>query len=136
MNWYVWTEIFIIAAVVLGFVVTIWYLVTHNPNYEPKEIMKQPWKIFDLIDHAKEQMTENLQKIREQTQQSLDAAREVKAQVQETVRQVQETVAEVRQGVQETIQQIAPEKPSVEVIEEAPVQEPEAVPAQEPEVKD
>ena len=43
-------DVLIIGGIVIAFGGTMWYLVTHNPNYEPKELLKKPWKIFDLID--------------------------------------------------------------------------------------
>ena len=80
---------------------TMWYLVTHNPNYDPKELLKQPWKVFDLIDHAKQNVTEGLKKIKEETQQAIDITKEVKEEVKAIVKQVQDTAAEVKGDIKE-----------------------------------
>lgn len=101
MNWVLITDILIIAGIVLAFGGTIYYLVTHNPNYSPKELMTKPWKIFDLVDHARDQLTENLQKIKEETKEAMDAAKEMSDDVKAIVKQVQETVEEVKGDIKE-----------------------------------
>jgi predicted GTPase len=101
MNWILITDILIIVGIVLAFGGSIWYLVTHNPNYEPKELMKQPWKIFDLIDHAKQNVTEGLKKIKEETQEAIDTTKQIKKEVKEIVDQVNDTVKEVKQDIKE-----------------------------------
>jgi predicted GTPase len=78
---------------------TMWYLVTHNPNYEPKELLKNPLRIFDLIDHTKDKLTENLKKIKEETQEAIDTAKAVKEEVKQVVKQVQDTVKEVKEDI-------------------------------------
>ena len=80
---------------------TMWYLVTHNPNYEPKELLKKPWKIFDLINHAKDNVTEGLKKIKEETQQTIDTTKQIRQEVKEVVKQVQDTAAEVKEDIKE-----------------------------------
>jgi gas vesicle protein len=79
----------------------MWYLVTHNPNYEPKELLKKPWKIFDLIDHAKDNVTEGLKKIKQETQEAIDTTKQIRQEVKEVVKQVQDTVAEVKDDIKE-----------------------------------
>ena len=101
MNWTLFFDIATIVVVILGFAGTVWYLMTHNPNYAPIEILRNPWKLFDLIDHAKEHLGNNLTKIKEETKQAMDAAKEIKDDVKEIVRQVQETVEEVKKDIEE-----------------------------------
>lgn len=91
----------IIAVIILAFGGSMWYLVTHNPNYEPKELLKKPWKIFDLIDHAKDNVTEGLKKIKQETQEAIDTTKQIKAEVKEVVKQVQDTVKEVKEDIKE-----------------------------------
>jgi hypothetical protein len=92
-------DLLIIGAIVVAFGGSMWYLVTHNPNYEPKELLKQPWKIFDLIDHAKDNVTEGLKKIKEETKEAIDTTKQIKAEVKEVVKQVQDTVKEVKEDI-------------------------------------
>lgn len=99
MNWTLITEGIIVIGVAAAFGGTIWYLVTHNPNYEPKELLKKPWKIFDLIDHAKQNVTEGLKKIKEETQEAIETTKQIKKEVQEVVDQVQDTVKEVKDDI-------------------------------------
>jgi DNA-directed RNA polymerase subunit L len=101
MNWILITDGIIVVGITLAFAGTIWYLVTHNPNYDPKELLKQPWKIFDLIDHAKDNVTEGLKKIKEETQQAIDTTKAVKEEVKAIVKQVQDTAAEVKEDIKE-----------------------------------
>jgi len=101
MNWTLITEGLIVVGVIAAFGGTMWYLVTHNPNYEPKELLKKPWKIFDLIDHAKQNVTDGLKKIKEETQQVIDTTKAVKEEVKAIVKQVQETTAEVKEDIKE-----------------------------------
>jgi uncharacterized Zn finger protein len=96
MNWTLFYDIAIIVIVALGFAGTVWYLMTHNPNYEAKEILRNPWKLFDLINHAKEQLGQNLSKIKEETKQALDTAKEIKENVEEITKQVQVTIEQVK----------------------------------------
>lgn len=103
MNWLVITDIIIIAGLVLAFGGTIWWLVTHNPNYSPAELAKKPWRIFDLVNHAKDQLTENLAKIKQETQEAIETAKEIKNDVKEVVQQVQDTIAEVKEDVKEIV---------------------------------
>jgi len=95
------TEGLVVVGIALAFGGTMWYLVTHNPNYEPKELLKQPWKIFDLIDHAKQNVTEGLKKIKEQTQDAIDTTKQIKAEVEQVVKQVQDTIKETKDGIKE-----------------------------------
>lgn len=101
MNWILITDVIIIIGLLAAFAGTIWYLITHNPNYSAEEIMKNPAKIFDLIDHAKDSLTDNIAKIKEETQEAIDTAKEVKEDVKEIVRQVQETIEEVKEDIKE-----------------------------------
>jgi predicted GTPase len=101
MNWTLITEGLIVGGIAIAFGGTIWYLVTHNPNYEPKELLKQPWKVFDLIDHAKQNVTEGLKKIKEETQQAIDTTKAIKEEVKAVVKQVQDTVSEVKDDIKE-----------------------------------
>ena len=101
MNWTIITEAIIAIGITLGFAGTVWYLMTHNPNYEAKEILRNPWKLFDLINHAKDTLTDNLAKIKQEAQEAIDTAKEVKEDVKEIVRQVQETIAEVKEDIKE-----------------------------------
>ena len=101
MNWTLITEGLVVVGIALAFGGTMWYLVTHNPNYEPKELLKQPWKIFDLIDHAKQNVTEGLKKIKEQTQDAIDTTKQIKAEVEQVVKQVQDTIKETKGGIKE-----------------------------------
>lgn len=94
-------DVLIIAGIVIAFGGTMWYLVTHNPNYEPKELLKKPWKIFDLIDHAKDNVTEGLKKIKQETKEAIETTKQIKAEVKEVVKQVQDTVAEVKEDIKE-----------------------------------
>ena len=101
MNWTLITEGLVVVGIALAFGGTMWYLVTHNPNYEPKELLKQPWKIFDLIDHAKQNVTEGLKKIKEQTQDAIDTTKQIKAEVEQVVKQVQDTIKEAKDDIKE-----------------------------------
>jgi predicted GTPase len=101
MNWILITEILIVIGIVLAFGGAVWYLVTHNPNYEPKELLKQPWKLFDLIDHAKQNVAEGLKKIKEQTQEAIDTTKAIKDEVKEVVKQVQDTIKETKDDIKE-----------------------------------
>ena len=103
MNWELIADIIIIGGLVLAFGGAIWWLVTHNPNYSPAELMKKPWRIFDLINHARDNVTEGLKKIKEETQEAIDTAKEIKNDVKEIVEQVQETIAEVKEDVKEIV---------------------------------
>lgn len=94
-------DVLIIGGIVVAFGGTMWYLVTHNPNYEPKELLKKPWKIFDLIDHAKDNVTQGLKKIKEETKEAIETTKQIKAEVKEVVKQVQDTVAEVKEDIKE-----------------------------------
>lgn len=94
-------DVLIIGGIVIAFGGTMWYLVTHNPNYEPKELLKKPWKIFDLIDHAKDNVTEGLKKIKQETKEAIETTKQIKAEVKEVVKQVQDTVAEVKEDIKE-----------------------------------
>lgn len=117
MNWTLFFDFAMIVIVALGFAATVWYLMTHNPNYEAKEILRNPWKLFDLINHAKEHLTDNLAKIKEETKQAIDTAKEIKESVEEITKQVQEAIEQVKDAATaqpETVQ--IPEQP-VEVIE-------------------
>jgi esterase/lipase len=114
MNWTIITEAIIIVGILAAFAGTIWYLVTHNPNYSAEEIVKNPAKIFDLIDHAKDTLTDNLAKIKEEAQEAIDTANEVKEDVKEIVRQVQEAIAEVKEDIKEIKEPVV----EVEVIED------------------
>jgi ElaB/YqjD/DUF883 family membrane-anchored ribosome-binding protein len=96
MNWTLITEALIVVGVALAFGGTVWYLMTHNPNYEAKEILRNPWKLFDLINHAKEHLTDNLAKIKEETKQALDTAKEIKENVEEVTKQVQQAIEQVK----------------------------------------
>ena len=96
MNWTLFVEIATPVAIALGFAGTVWYLMTHNPNYDAKEILRNPWKLFDLINHAKEQLGENLAKIKQETKQALDTAKEIKENVEEITKQVQVTIEQVK----------------------------------------
>ena len=96
MNWTIITEVIIAIGIVVAFAATIWYMITHNPNYSAEEIMKNPAKIFDLINHAKDNLSENLAKIKEETQQAIDTAKEIKENVEEITKQVQETIEQVK----------------------------------------
>ena len=96
MNWIIITDAIIAIGITLAFAATVWYLMTHNPNYEAKEILRNPWKLFDLINHAKDHLTENLAKIKEETQQAIDTAKEIKENVEEITKQVQETIEQVK----------------------------------------
>jgi hypothetical protein len=100
MNWTIITEVIIIIGVVLAFGGSIWYLMTHNPNYEPKEILKNPLRIFDLIDHAKQNVTEGLKKIKEETKQAIEITKEIKENVLEVKTKIEETINEMKQPVQ------------------------------------
>jgi hypothetical protein len=99
MNWTIITEVIIIIGVVLAFGGSIWYLVTHNPNYDPKEILKNPLRIFDLIDHAKENVTEGLKKIKEETKQAIEITKEIKENVLEVKAKIEQTVNEIKQPI-------------------------------------
>lgn len=101
MNLTLITEGLVVVGIALAFGGTMWYLVTHNPNYEPKELLKQPWKIFDLIDHAKQNVTEGLKKIKEQTQDAIDTTKQIKAEVEQVVKQVQDTIKEAKDDIKE-----------------------------------
>ena len=101
MNWILITDIIIIGGIVLAFGGAIWWLVTHNPNYSPAELAKQPWRIFDLINHARDNVTDGLKKIKEETQEAIDTAKEVKNDVKEVVKQVQDTIEEVKKDIEE-----------------------------------
>lgn len=101
MNWTLITEGLVVVGIALAFGGTMWYLVTHNPNYEPKELLKQPWKIFDLIDHAKQNVTEGLKKIKEQTQDAIDTTKQIKAEVEQVVKQVQDTIKEAKDDIKQ-----------------------------------
>jgi uncharacterized protein YoxC len=92
-------DVIIIVGIAVAFLFTMWYLVTHNPNYEPKELLKKPWKIFDLIDHTKDTLTENLKKIKEETQQAIETTKQIKEEVKEVVQKVQDTVQEVKDDI-------------------------------------
>ena len=72
-------DVLIIGGIVIAFGGTMWYLVTHNPNYEPKELLKKPCKIFDLIDHAKDNVTEGLKKIKQETKEAIEITKQIKA---------------------------------------------------------
>jgi len=115
MNWTLIVEIATVVAIVLGFVGTVWYLMTHNPNYDAKEILRNPWKLFDLINHAKEQLGQNLSKIKEETKQALDTAKEIKENVEEITKQVQVTIEQVKGAAQPKPAQIVEE--AIEVVE-------------------
>jgi F0F1-type ATP synthase membrane subunit b/b' len=99
MNWTLFFDIAIIVIVALGFAGTVWYLMTHNPNYAAKEILKNPLKLFDLIDHAKQNVTEGLKKIKEQTQDAIDTTKQIKAEVEQAVKQVQDTIKETKEDI-------------------------------------
>jgi replication-associated recombination protein RarA len=101
MNWTIIIEVLVVIGVALAFLGSVWYLMTHNPNYEPREILRNPWKIFDLIDHAKENVTHNLKKIKEETQQALDTTKAVKEEVKAIVKQMQDTTTEVKNDIKE-----------------------------------
>lgn len=101
MNWTLFFDIAMIVIVALGFVGTVWYLMTHNPNYAAKEILKNPLKFFDLINHAKQNVTEGLKKIKEETQGAIDTTKEIKAEVQQVVKQVQDTIKEAKDDIKE-----------------------------------
>ena len=103
MNWVLITDGIILIGITLAFAGTVWYLVTHNPNYDPKELLKQPWKVFDLIDHAKDNVTEGLKKIKEETQEALDTAKAAQEEVKEIVKQIQDAAAETKEDIQELI---------------------------------
>jgi uncharacterized Zn finger protein len=96
MNWTLFFDIAMIVIVALGFAGTVWYLMTHNPNYDAKEILRNPWKLFDLINHAKEQLGENLAKIKQETKQALDTAKDIKENVEEITKQVQVKIEQVK----------------------------------------
>jgi gas vesicle protein len=115
MNWTLFYDIAMIVIIALGFAGTVWYLMTHNPNYEAKEILRNPWKLFDLINHAKEQLGENLTKIKEETKQALDTAKEIKENVEEITKQVQVTIEQVKGAAQPKPAQIV--KQPIEVVE-------------------
>ena len=100
MNWTIIIEIIIIIGIVLAFGGSIWYLMTHNPNYEPKEILKNPLRIFDLIDHAKQNVTEGLKKIKEETKQAIEITKEIKENVLEVKTKIEETINEMKQPIQ------------------------------------
>jgi ElaB/YqjD/DUF883 family membrane-anchored ribosome-binding protein len=112
MNWTLFYDIAMIVIVALGFAGTVWYLMTHNPNYDAKEILRNPWKLFDLINHAKEHLGENLAKIKQETKQALDTAKEIKENVEEITKQVQVTIEQVKGAA------TAQPKPA-EIVEEA-----------------
>jgi cytochrome c556 len=101
MNWTLITEGIIVIGVAAAFGGTIWYLVTHNPNYKPKELLKKPWKIFDLINHAKDNVTEGLKKIKEETQEAIDTTNQIKQEVKEVLNKVQDTLADVKKDIKE-----------------------------------
>jgi DNA repair ATPase RecN len=101
MNWILITDILIIGGLVLAFGGSIWWLVTHNPNYSPAELAKQPWRIFDLINHARDNVTDGLKKIKEETQEAIDTAKEIKNEVKEVVKQVQDTIEEAKKDIEE-----------------------------------
>lgn len=94
-------DVLIIGGIVVAFGGAIWWLVANNPNYEPKELLKKPWKIFDLIDHAKDNVTEGLKKIKQETQEAIDTTKEIKQEVKQVVKQVKDTVAEVKEDIKE-----------------------------------
>jgi uncharacterized membrane protein YgaE (UPF0421/DUF939 family) len=50
--------------VILLFFSSMFYTITHNPNYHWKEILKKPWKIFDLINHSHQTSHNKLKKLR------------------------------------------------------------------------
>lgn len=110
MNWVLIADIIIIGGIVLAFGGAIWWLVTHNPNYSPAELMKKPWKVFDLINHARDNVTDGLKKIKEEAQEAIDTAKEIKKDVKEVVEQVQETIAEVKDDVKEIVNQEEPKQ--------------------------
>lgn len=101
MNWTLFFDIAMIIIVALAFAGTVWYLMTHNPNYAAKEILKNPWKLFDLINHAKEHLNENLAKIKQETKQAINTAKEIKEDVEEITKQVQNVVKEVKEDIKE-----------------------------------
>lgn len=96
MEWTYITEGIIVIGIVAAFAATIWYIITHNPNYSAAEIMKDPRKIFDLINHAKDTLNENLAKIKEEANNTLETAKEIKESVEEITQQVQETIRQVQ----------------------------------------
>lgn len=110
MNWILITDILIIGGLILAFGGAIWWLVTHNPNYSPAELMKKPWKVFDLINHARDNVTDGLKKIKEEAQEAIDTAKEIKNDVKEVVEQVQATIAEVKDDVKEIVNQEEPKQ--------------------------
>jgi hypothetical protein len=97
MNWPIIIEVLVVIGVVLAFAGSVWYLMTHNPNYEPREILRNPWKIFDLIDHAKENVTEGLKKIKEETQQAIEITKEIKDNILEAKSQIEQAINEIKQ---------------------------------------
>jgi ElaB/YqjD/DUF883 family membrane-anchored ribosome-binding protein len=99
MNWTLFFDIAMIVIVALGFAGTVWYLMTHNPNYSAKEILKNPLKLFDLINHAKENLTDNLAKIKQETKQAIDTAKEIKQDVEEVTKQVQVAIQQVKDAI-------------------------------------
>lgn len=100
MNWWVFiTEAIITIGLLAAFAATICYLITHNPNYSAEEILKNPAKIFDLIDHAKDTLTDNLAKIKEEANEALETAKEIKESVQEITEQVEETIKQVKDSI-------------------------------------
>jgi|GEM_PF-3515166 capsular polysaccharide biosynthesis protein len=45
-------ELILTIAIIVAFIATVIGTMIYNPNYSVKEILKDPRKFFDLLDHS------------------------------------------------------------------------------------
>lgn len=89
--------------VLVGFIMilSIARIMTSEPQYSMKEILKKPWLIFKLLSKAAEETLETLDEVKEVAEDVKEKAEEVQETVEDTVDTIKETVDEVKDSVDE-----------------------------------
>lgn len=98
----------ITAIIVLGFVLSIGYVVTHNPNYTWREILQKPWLIFKIAKEAKDILDDKLADIKNEAEQTIEDIKDIKETAEEAV-EVVSSFKEVIEKAKDELTSIAAE---------------------------
>ena len=90
-------DIIIYVSIGVLFIAVIISAIIYNPNYSAREIIKKPWKVFDLIKHAADTLQDEMDKAQESIEEIKQTYEDAKEIIQETKEAFEDIVEDIKE---------------------------------------